>query len=219
MDQVSETSTATQEVLLRTLLRQKGGLTVEALAGTLNISRNAVRQHLISLERDGLIARGETKPTGGRPEQIYILTPAGMERFPRQYSWLSELLLQTLHQEIGHTDLAGKLGKMGQQIGMTMKAQLPDGPGSAPQITAIAKMMTGIGYEATARTEDGKTFIEAHNCVFHRLAAKNPEICSFDIAMLSASSGCKVEHRSCMMRNSDACRFHFDPAPEKTEDD
>jgi predicted ArsR family transcriptional regulator len=141
-----------------------------------------------------------------------------MERFPRQYSWLSELLLQALHQEIGHDALADKLDKMGHQIGQTMKAQLPAEPGSEPQLTAIAKTMTGIGYEATARTEEGETFIEAHNCVFHRLAAKHPEVCKFDVSLLSASSSCKVEHRTCMMRGSDACRFHFSPiVPNKDE--
>jgi predicted ArsR family transcriptional regulator len=90
-----------------------------------------------------------------------------------------------------------------------MKPQLPGDPGSPAQIAEIAKAMTEIGYDAAVQTEGGESFIAAHNCVFHRLASDHPEVCGFDVAMLSASSGCEVEHRSCMIRGGSACRFHF----------
>ena len=217
MDETLRTMSDTREILLRTLLRQKAGLTIERMAESLNISRNAVRQHLISLERDGYIAKGETRPSGGRPEQIYVLTTAGMEHFPRQYSWLSELLLQGLQQEVGDTALGDRLDQMGRRIGQTMKKQLPGEPGSDRQLNALAEKMTGIGYDAGTRTENGQIFIEAHNCIFHKLALKHREICNFDIALLSESSGCRIEHRSCMTRGGDSCRFHFTPASESPD--
>src|SRR5215469_18601107 len=67
------------------LLRDKAGLTVEDLSQGLGITANAVRQHLTALERDGLVAKGETQSSGGRPEQLYELTAAGNELFPRHY--------------------------------------------------------------------------------------------------------------------------------------
>ena len=51
---------ATQRALLRALLHNQPGLTIDALGDTLAISRNAVRQHIAALERDGLLARGAT---------------------------------------------------------------------------------------------------------------------------------------------------------------
>ena len=59
-----------QQQLLALLLRNKAGLTVDDLSQQLQITRNAVRQHLAALERDDLVQRGETKPSGGRPEQL-----------------------------------------------------------------------------------------------------------------------------------------------------
>lgn len=209
MNAIIEATDSTQRSLMRTLLHNKDGLTVQALAQALNISRNAVRQHLTSLERDGIVAKGMTQPSGGRPEQLYVLTNEGNERFPRQYSWFSELLLQMLQAQPSGSGLDEKLAEMGRTVAASLKARLVDESGSKGRIAAIAEIMQEIGYDAVAKTENGEQQIEAHNCVFHKLAEKCPEVCSFDIALLSASSGCQVEHRSCMVRGGDACRFHF----------
>ncbi len=202
---------STQQSLLLALLRNKGGLTIEALAQSLGISRNAVRQHLTYLERDSLVARGRTQSSGGRPEQLYILTNDGNERFPRQYSWFSELLLQMLQAEIGRAALGEKLAELGRSIGVSMKPRLSDESSSAGRVESIASIMQEIGYDAVAKVAGGDQFIEAHNCVFHKLATKCPEVCNFDIALLSTCSGSQVEHRTCMVRGGDACRFHFIP--------
>jgi predicted ArsR family transcriptional regulator len=90
-----------------------------------------------------------------------------------------------------------------------LKARLVGAVGSPERTAAIAQIMQEIGYDAVAKTENGEQLIEAHNCVFHKLAAKCPEVCSFDVALQSSATGCQVEHRSCMVRGGDACRFHF----------
>jgi predicted ArsR family transcriptional regulator len=207
----------TQQVLMRELLRNKDGLTVEALATILDVSRNAVRQHLTSLERDGLVAKGRTQASGGRPEQLYVLTHAGEERFPRQYSWFSEMLLQMLQAEFGSAGLEEKLVEMGRSVAKSLMMRLPDEENASKRVAAIAEIMQEIGYDAVTKTENGEQEIEAHNCVFHELAAKCPQVCSFDVALLSSCSGRRVEHRSCMVRGDDACRFRFDPAKVSTK--
>ena len=209
MNPITATGGSTQQSLLRALLRNKAGLSVEALSQSLDISRNAVRQHLAGLERDGLVSRGKTQSSGGRPEHLYVLTDAGNERFPRQYSWFSEMLLQLLQAEAGPAKLDEKLAELGRSIGLSMASRLSEAVGSEGRIAAIAAIMQEIGYDAVAKTAGGEQVIEAHNCVFHKLAAKCPEVCSFDIALLSTCSGGRVEHRTCMVRGGDACRFLF----------
>jgi predicted ArsR family transcriptional regulator len=212
MNAMTETTQSTgRRSLLRNLLHNKGGLTVQALARALGVSRNAVRQHLTALERDGLVEKGKLQPSGGRPEQLYVLTGEGNEQFPRQYSWFSEMLLQAL--QANGSGLGEKLADMGRAVADSMQVRLRGNSGSPERIVAIIEIMQEIGYDAVAKTESGEQLIEAHNCVFHKLAAKVPEVCSFDIALLSASSGSQVEHQSCMVRGGDACRFRFVAEP------
>jgi predicted ArsR family transcriptional regulator len=215
MNATTEAMQGTARSLLRALLHNKGGLTVQALAVDLGVSRNAVRQHLTALERDGFVEKGKLQPSGGRPEQLYILTSEGNEQFPRQYSWFSEMLLQVLQTQGNGSGLKEKLADMGRRVAASMQGRLSDKRGPTERIAGIAEIMQEIGYDAVAKTESGEHLIEAHNCVFHKLAAKVPEVCSFDIALLSASSGRQVDHQSCMVRGGDACRFRFVAEPTK----
>jgi len=208
MKATSELGGKTRQNLLRALLRNKDGASVEWLADHLSISRTAVRQHLSSLERDGLVGRGRTQSSGGRPEQLYVLSEEGQERFPRQYSWFSELLLQLLEQANPDT-LDATLAALGRKTALSLLSQLGKDERPAARIPALAAVMQEIGYDAVARSENGEALIEARNCVFHKLAAKCPSVCSFDLALLSECSGQQVEHLSCMVRGGDCCRFRF----------
>lgn len=197
----------TQHTLLRLLLHNKTGLTIESLAAELGVSRNAVRQHLSALERDGAIAKGPTRPSGGRPEQVYRITPAGQEHFPRRYSWLAELLIGAQRARLGNDAVNENLAQMGRAIGRDIAASFGKDATPSERVAAIARKMGELGYEAHA-TKDGNE-IEAQNCVFHQLAVKYPDVCRFDLSLLATASGRKVEHRACMAKGDVKCAFHF----------
>jgi predicted ArsR family transcriptional regulator len=200
----------TQQALLRSLLHNKDGLTVDALGRALGITRNAVRQHLAALERDGIVARGPTQPTGGRPEQLYRITASGQERFPRQYSWFAEMLMQALEAQLGREGAGEQLDDMGRNAGEGLRRSAPADP--EQRLSYIANHMAALGYEA--RVNPGSFDIEAQNCVFHQLAVKYPEVCRFDLGLLEAASGQTVEHRACMARGDAKCCFKFVPRTE-----
>lgn len=205
---LSDTGT-TQQALLRELLRHKQGLTIDALAEKYGISRNGIRQHLLALERDGLVTRGEALPSGGRPEHVYVLTKAGIEKFPRQYAWMSELLLQAMREDAGDEKMEQRLEAMGGNIGASFRPRLRGIPGSPSQLAALAEAMVDLGYDAETATEEGQTIVRAHNCVFHQLAQQHPQVCKFDTALLSAATGCSVEQSACMRNGDNACCFKF----------
>ena len=95
-----------QHQVLALLQQQKTGLTIEDLVQQLEISRTAVNQHMVSLERDGSIKKTvQQKSTGGRPGWTYQITDQGINQLPKQYSWFSELLLDTLKEELGSQKL------------------------------------------------------------------------------------------------------------------
>ncbi|SMF42997.1 helix-turn-helix transcriptional regulator [Pseudogulbenkiania subflava] len=197
-----------QQQLLRLLQRQSAGLTVEQLAQELAVTRTAVRQHLTVLERDGLVERGMTQPTGGRPEQLFVLTPKGQEVFPRRYSWFAELLLKMLEAKLGQDELAKQLA----EIGTTLAATLPPAKANDPEarIRALADIMLELGYDARPEDADsGLPRIVATNCIFHHLAARFPEVCQLDLALMSSYVGEPVTHEECMVRGGACCRFRF----------
>lgn len=202
----------TQSDLLHLLLRHKDGMTIDGLAATLKVSRNAVRQHLTALERDGLVTKGATLPSRGRPQQTFILNAKGREKFPRQYSWFADLLISQALAAEGVDVVAGKLSALGTQAAALVEPGLKGAPATPERIEALAAAMSELGYDAML---SDKNEIKAYNCIFHDLAASYPSVCSFDLALISKASGGTVEHAECMVRGGKSCRFLIRPLPRK----
>lgn len=198
----------TQQQLLRHLLSQREGLSIEALSSALNVSRNAVRQHLSALLAQRLVAHGAVTPTGGRPEQRYILTDAGREFFPRRYLELASSLIREIGNSLGEAQLQKLLMRLGDEVGRDLAKHL-EGKSDAEHCTAIAAAMTELGYDAHAEIKGSSREIHAKNCVFHHLAQSHPAVCRFDLAFLARASGQRVEHSECMVRGGGVCRFRF----------
>ena len=196
--------------LLRHLLDEKTGLTVDELSQRLAITRNAVRQHLAGLEKEALVVAGTTRPTGGRPEQLYVLTDAGREFFPRQYSWLAQLVIESIREELGSEGLRRRLTALGAAVARRLRVQYPHAKTRRQRVAAVAELMEHMGYHAAPSTASG-TRLEAKNCVFHDLARKNPEVCQFDIALLASFTDSRVDHEECMAKGGNVCRFRFAP--------
>lgn len=231
---------ARQKQLMRLLLRNKGGMTVDELALALKVTRNAVRQHLATLSKNGFVAPGRTRPTRGRPQQLHVLTDAGKEAFPRHYSWFAQLLVDAIAGEHGAEGLRTRLGRVAAAVATQLQQRAAtNGNGHSAQngngtshasgmphaggtpvvqtngdlrqrVARLAGVMDELGYDARVGADvNASPAIEADNCVFHELAKKNPEICHFDLALLSAATDSKVEHHECMARGGNVCRFKF----------
>jgi predicted ArsR family transcriptional regulator len=206
---------ATQKQLLKELLKNKTGMTIDELSVRLEITRNAVRQHVAALVNDGLLVKAQTRASGGRPEQLYALSEQGHECFPRQYVWFAQLLVESVEREVGVDGMAERLETMGAQVGQQLLAQHPGLGSHSERIDKLALLMGQLGYDARSTGVGKSDAIEADNCVFHTLAQRNPHVCRFDLALLETFTGSTVDHQQCMAKGDGLCRFHFkekDPA-------
>lgn len=187
-------------------------MTVDELSKGLKITRNAVRQHLAALDSSGLIGQISTRPSGGRPQQLYALTEKGKELFPRHYTWFAQLAVDSIAREHGAKGLGVRLDAIGSDVAKQLRTQYPALKTREQKVEKLAEVMQGLGYEArNATAPRGAPVIEADNCVFHSLAKKNPEICRLDLALLETFTDSRVDHQECMARGGNVCRFKFTP--------
>ncbi|MFZ6876464.1 helix-turn-helix transcriptional regulator [Undibacterium sp. Di27W] len=198
-----------QKELLKLLLKNKAGMTADELSMQLAITRNAVRQHLASLENDGLLKKSITRASGGRPEQLYILTDKGNECFTRHYAWFAQLLVESLQQESGAAGVEDRFIAMGTRIGTQLRTQYPELTNRSDKVKKLSEIMDQLGYNANVSNVDKPEKIEASNCVFHTLAFSNPHICKFDIALMSTFTDSSVDHEECMATGGNICAFKF----------
>jgi len=196
----------TRSEILRHLLFEKQGLTIDELSQRLGITRSGVQQHMAILQRDGLVREEHQRNpgTGGRPSRVFILTDEGLEQFPRQYSLLSSRVLKTLKETVGEEALLTLLSAVADEL-YHENAHRVTGADLKERIDKTVELMNQLGYEASP-TPDG-TGIAAVNCVFHQLATEVREVCLFDVALLSKLTGTSIQHTHCMVDGDHACVF------------
>ena len=197
-----------QQALLRELLYQRLGLTVDDLSQRLEISRNAVNQHIASLETGGFIASTAMSQTGGRPSRLYTLTDKGLEIFPRHYALFANLLVQWLRNKFDEQLLKDCLVQLGGQLALEFKNRVNKKNTTEERVQEVALILQELGYDARPEFDAAhKPEIVASNCVFHKLATECNTICELDLSLLSKLLNSKIEHKECMAKGGGCCRF------------
>jgi len=197
-----------QHQILELLLKNRIGLSIDEIANALDISRNAVQQHFSTLERDSWIKKGVLNKTAGRPVRTYVLTETGVNYFPKQYAWFSELILSDLKQEMGSEALIRYLQKLGANLSQNLLPKF-EGKQTDERIKELVNILEDLGYQATSmKAENGEEqYIEACNCIYHDLAQKYDEICELDKTLISTLLDKEVELVECMAKEGHVCRF------------
>jgi DeoR family transcriptional regulator, suf operon transcriptional repressor len=207
------TGESRQKVLAH-LLDHKSGSTVDEIISSVGLSRTAVNQHLMVLEREGYLSRAASRKTGGRPGQLYVLTEAGLDLFPKQYAWFSRVLLQSMREQFGEVAFGNSMYELGVKTSAALIPRLV-GKNRGERINEIVSVMNETGFRAftiAAEKPDRLPRVQCTSCVYHDVSKDYPEVCRFDIGFLSGLMGAEVEHQACMQRGQDACRFRFKPA-------
>jgi len=196
-----------QRQILELLLESKTGLFIDEISKSLEISRNAVQQHISIMELEGYIHVSELTKTAGRPVRRYVLTEAGINSFPKQYAWFSKLMLTELKNEIGAEAFQRYMYKLGDQLSKSYLSRFTE-KAIDERRKELLKIMDELGFRTkNPDSENEMMTIKANNCIFHDLAQTHSEICQFDIALMKALLGKDVELSECMAKGQGLCCF------------
>ncbi len=97
-------------------LLRRGEATVNELAEALNLTDNAVRSHLSTLERDGLVRQSGKRTAVRKPEVLYSLTSEAGQLFPKAYDLLFNQLLHSLESRITPAEKGELLRDVGLRL-------------------------------------------------------------------------------------------------------
>lgn len=190
------------------LLNSSEGMSIDEMAVDMEISRTAVKQHLVGLEKERLVQEANLNSTGGRPARSYTLTEQGINRFPKQYSWFCNLLLDDLAVELSAEALEKMMWNMGVKLGRSLLPQYSHKT-LQERLLALVELMQNLGYHAELVQQEGFPSIKAVNCVYHDLAQKHPELCQFDRALISTLLEQPIQQTACMVNKDCDCRFNI----------
>lgn len=197
-----------QQKILEYLLNHPDGATVDELAAHLGITKTAAKEHVLKVEYLELVTYKDSRGAVGRPRRSYLLSSEGHESFPKQYSWLSNVLLELLAEDLGPKMVTRIMKDLGKKVATSMESRFK-GKVSLELLTEITKALNELGYRSYLKQSDIRkgAILEATNCVYHSVAKLHPELCQFDVQFLEQASGMNVKLESCIAKGDATCRF------------
>src|SRR5205814_6968503 len=137
-----------------TLLRTENR-TVNELAATLHLTDNAVRAHLVSLERDGLVQQHGTRPGKRKPHAAYGLSTEAEHVFPKAYGPLLAHFMMVLSNRLTAPVLRATMREVGRAIAAG-HIERWKGRGRRERIKAALDLLHDLGGMARFDERDGK---------------------------------------------------------------
>ncbi|MEH7548187.1 MULTISPECIES: helix-turn-helix transcriptional regulator [Bacillaceae] len=190
-------------------LKQYGQATVADLSSHLQLTGEAVRQHLLQLIQDRYIQRQSARTlvaSAGRPTLSYSLTTEGEHLFPKSYDDLSIELIDTVMLQLGEESLEQVLSSMTESQVKQWEFRL-QGLSFTERVAALKNIyMENDSFIEVEQNEEEILLIE-RNCPFANVAMKRPILCSVTVNVLTRLLGLRVVRKETFQNGDGRCVF------------
>ena len=188
-------------------LLRDGSNTVNDLASKLELTDNAVRAHLLTLERDGLVRQSGVQRGPRKPHFAYELTAEAERLFPKAYDALLNQLITTLKGRLSPAALEDVL----REVGRSLAARHASGHTAADlegRVQNALAILKAIGGSPSVESEGGRLVIRSGGCPLSAAVVEHPEVCELAEALVAEIVGLPVRER-CDRGESPKCRFEL----------
>jgi predicted ArsR family transcriptional regulator len=189
-------------------LRGRHGASAFDLASEFGLSANAIRQQLVILERDGLVAghsvrRGKTKPT-----VEFALTPEAEKVFPQHYDRMLNAVLREVRAQGGDRAVRAIFTGMSNRASERLREKAGDRP-IGERVAALTSVLQESGVQAEfEQTPDG-FIIREHNCPYAKTVGEHPEVCNVIHSIMQDVVAPAVTQTESLATGGTECRFEI----------
>lgn len=199
---------STREAVVRLLLAESP-LTAPQIATRLGLTTTGVRRHLDELAGQGAVTARESYPHGargrGRPPRAYVLTETGRARLPHGYDELAGAALDFLAEQAGPEAVTAFARRRAEMIVAGVQDELAAAPDLPARAELIAQAFTAHGFAANAREVGVGVQLCQHHCPVAHVAARYPQLCEQEFAVLSQALGSYAQRLATIARGDSFC--------------
>lgn len=176
--------------------------TVNELAEELELTDNAVRAHLLSLERDGLVRQAGIQRGKRKPHFSYELAGEAENLFPKAYDQLFNQLIAVLKGRISTRALREVL----REAGRSLAGEQSQRGDISTRIKKALSALEGIGGSPRLEKENDKLVIRSESCPLSSAVTEHPEVCKLAESLVSEIIGTTVKEQ-CDREGIPRCAF------------
>ena len=174
------------------MLLRRSSRTVGELAQALALTDNAVRSHLATLERDGLVRQRGERHGRAKPAYVYELARGAERLFPTPYAQVLQHLLGVLHEKMTVQERKELLHAVGRWL--AAKQNFPGGD-VRMRIERAIEVLNELGGLAELQESDDVCAIYGLRCPFAALVTDHQEVCLLAEAFVGELVGAPVQQR------------------------
>jgi predicted ArsR family transcriptional regulator len=205
--------TPTERILFQ--LKTRGPAETLALATALDISRQAVLQHLERLAGDGLVEHADERRGVGRPRRVWRLSAKAQARFPDTHAQLTLELLDAIRAEFGEVGVERLIARREAQTQGAYRTALAPAADLAARVARLAELRTAEGYMADWSPDPGGGFLLVENhCPICAAAAACQGFCRAELAVFRHALGpdVSVERTDHVLAGARRCAYRITSA-------
>ncbi len=199
----------TQRLQVINSLKRTRGMSVNELVGKMKMSYMGIKQHCLTLERDGYLDTWRRPQRMGRPEMVYRLTRRSHDLFQADSNQFTVDVLTATQEIYGPNAPEKLLYNVFERKTAALKSKVK-GETVAERAKWLVRMRDNEGYmsQFTTSEEGGPQILECHSPIMN-LIEHYPIIGRLEQDMFEALLGTRVRRE--MIRNSGLyeCAFYF----------
>ncbi|MEW6002904.1 MAG: metalloregulator ArsR/SmtB family transcription factor [Nitrospirota bacterium] len=189
------------------LLKKRGSLSIDELSKELKITPMGIRQHLLSLERKGLVDYEAERHGIGRPAFLYRLTEKANELFPKSYH---KFILDTFK------DIEGNEGRKKvddifrwrkERLLKEFEEGLSDRKNFRDKVYGLRDILESEGHFVQLDEANDNYSLKQFNCPISRVASDFKEACAYELELYKELLKKDILRTQCIAEGNPSCIY------------
>jgi len=201
----------TQRLEIVNALKRSRGLSVNELVDRMRMSYMGIKQHCLTLQRDGYLDTWRRPQRMGRPEMVYRLTRRAHDLFQADSNRFTLELLESVQQMYGSNAPEKLLYNLFEKKTASVKEKIK-GATVGERAKSLARIRDLEGYMSQFVTDNGGPQILECHTPLQNILDKYPIIGRFEQEMFEQVLGTRVRRQETRNSGLYECAFYFDAA-------
>jgi predicted ArsR family transcriptional regulator len=200
----------TQRLEIINSLKRTKGMSVNELVDKMGMSYMGIKQHCLTLQRDGYLDTWRRPQKMGRPEMVYRLTRRSHDLFPVDSNQSTLEVLSSAKEIFGANAPEKLLYNVFEKRTAVLRARVK-GENAVERAKWLAKVRDNEGYMAqyVSSENEGPQILECHSPIMN-LLEKYPIVGRLEQEMFEAVLGTSVRREETRTSGLYECTFYFD---------
>jgi len=197
------------------LLKKNGPLSIDDMSTQLGITPMGIRQHLLTLERRGLVDYFAKRHGVGRPAFLYRLTDKADELFPKTYHEFVVDSFREMEKSEGRNKIDDIFRWRKERVLREKKEALSDKKSLHDRVYALKDVLETDGYLIDVAEDENNYILKNFNCPIWRVASEFREVCKYELQMFRDLLRKDVMRPECLSEGNLTCTYLIPKAPLK----